>query len=197
MALHLVTAPVVEPVTLAEIKAQCRVDHDDENELLNSLIVAARETVETLTGRALMTQTWDWKFHEFPEHDEGLTIPLGQVTSITSITYLDTAGASQTWSSSDYRTDIPTGPKAALARIEPGYGISYPSTYDVMNAIAVRFVAGYGSTPETVPSSLCHAIKLLVAHWYQNREAIVVSIGGTATELPLGVSALIWPYKVF
>ena len=114
---------------------------------------AAREYLEAFTRRALLTQTWDLKLDAFPCADEVIWLPKPPVASVTSITYLDTAGASQTWSSSLYRTDLPAGPMAQRARITPAYAQYYPSTYGVTNAVTVRFVCGYGGATD-VPAML-------------------------------------------
>lgn len=195
MALTLVTAPTSEPVTVDELKVHLRVGDDETTEdgLIASLGEAARAYVETFTGRALMTQTWDLKLDGFPCGDV-LDLPTAPIASITSITYTDTAGASQTWSSSNYLTDLPSGPFARPGRITPVYGVSWPSTRDVMNAVAVRYVAGYTSAV-LVPEALKAAIKLMAAQWYAQREPVVV--GSIAQNIPLTVESLLWPYRVF
>lgn len=58
MTSTLIAGPGEEPVSLAEAKTWCRIDADDEDGLVNALIAAARLHVESLTGRALVTQTW-------------------------------------------------------------------------------------------------------------------------------------------
>ena len=45
-----------------------------------------------------------------------------------------------------------------------------------------------------MPAPIMHAIKLLVGHWYQNREA--VSVGVAVAELPRAVKALLDPFRV-
>jgi len=192
VALSLVTGPVNEPVTLDEVKAHCRVSSDDDDGLLDGYRVAAREFVESFTGRALLPQTWDLKLDAFP--CDALELPMPPVTSVTSITYVDTAGATQTWSSANYRTDLPSGPTSASARITPVYGVSWPSTQDVTNAVTVRFVAGYASDA-SVPWAIKSALLLLVGHWYAHREA--VSVGNVVASMPFAVESLLWPYKVF
>jgi len=193
MALSLVAAPAIEPIYLEEAKAQCRIDHGDEDALVQALIRASRDYVENFTHRALITQTWDWQIDGFPCGD--LVLPLAPVSSVTSVTYLDSAGTSQTWSSSNYRTDLPAGPKAPRARLAPGYGVLYPTTYDVINAVTVRFVAGYGATTATVPFAIKQALLLLIAHWYKTREPVVT--GTIVSPVQHSVDGLLWPYKAF
>lgn len=193
MGLSLVTAPAAEPVSLAEAKAQCSIDASilDDDALLNGLIRGAREFVETYTGRALLTQTWDWKLDGFP--CGAMVIPLAPVASVTSITYTDMNGAGQTWSSALYETDLPTGPQVQRARIQPVYLQIYPVTRVVFNAVVVRFVAGYGATGASVPYGILAAMKLLIAHWYTRREP--VNVGSLVTPIPFTVDSLLWPYK--
>lgn len=193
MGLTLVTGPSKEPLTLAEAKAHLHVDDTDSDGLISALIVAARQHVESYTRRQLIEQTWDYQLDAFP--CGCLVVPLAPVSAISSITYLDTAGATQTWSSSSYRTDLPDGPWAQRPRIEPVYGTNYPSTYGVMNAVAVRCVSGYGTKGTDVPHAILSAMKLLIGHWFANREA--VNVGNIVTPLPLAVDALLWPFKVF
>lgn len=195
MALSLVTAPTHEPVSLDEAKQHLRVDVSDEDALIQTLIEAAREHVETYTGRALITQTWDLKLDAFPCSGSVITLPKPPVTSITSISYVDTSGDSQTWSSSLWDEDLPSGPKAQPARIAPAYAESYPSTRGQMNAVTIRFVCGYGSAG-AVPRSIRAGMLLLIGHWYQNREAVVVGVGMGAVAVPDAVDALLWPYRV-
>lgn len=197
MALSLVTGPAVEPITIAEAKAQCQVDTPDDDALISALIQAAREYVESATHRPLITQTWDWKRDTFPYWTDALVLPLPPVSSVTSVTYVATDGTSTTWSSSLYLTDLPTGPKAEPARITPVFGGYYPYTRYQINAVTVRFVCGYGTSPQSVPESLRAAIKVLVAHWYGARQPVTFDARVTVSEIPMVIEPLIWPYKAF
>ncbi len=193
MSLSLVTAPTIEPVTFEEAQSHLRLTDATDAPYVNALITTAREYCENYTRRAFISQTWDLKFDGgFPDGD--IELPMPPVSSITSITYVDTAGATQTWAAANYTTDLPAGPRAMPARIAPAYGVSYPSTRDQNNAVTVRFVCGYGATISTVPFGLKAAMLLLIGHWYENRASITV---GPANDLPDGVAALLWPFKVF
>lgn len=43
----------MDKITIEQVKYQCRIEHDDENELLNGYILSAYDYVENYTGRAL------------------------------------------------------------------------------------------------------------------------------------------------
>jgi uncharacterized phiE125 gp8 family phage protein len=189
MALYLVTPIASEPLTVAEAKLHCRIDHADDDVLMAGLITAAREYAESFTHRALAAQTWDLKLDGFPCADE-LWLPMPPATAITSISYVDGAGTTQTWGASNYTTEFPSGPHAQRARITPAFGVSWPVTRSVINAVTVRFVAGYTSCPESIKA----AMKLLIGHWYRNRESVVGTISGP---LQQGVESLLWPFKAF
>lgn len=195
MALSLVTGPSIEPVTLEEAKRQCRIDETttDEDGLVSDLIVAATRYAERFTHRRFISQVWDHRMDAPPGY--AWESPIAPVLSIGSASYIDTDGATQTWSSALYQTDIPAGPTAGPARLMPIYNGTWPQTRDVLNAFTVRFTAGYGTTAASVPYDIKAAIKLLIGHLYANREA--VNIGNIVTPLPLGVESLLWPYKYF
>lgn len=171
---------------------------------LNALIKAARQHVESYTSRALITQTWDWKgdnfrvMRDFAYPGAPMVVPLPPLISVTSITYLDTAGASQTWSSSTgYQTDIPTGsPWLPAGRIMPKENQSYPSTQSsTFNTVTVRFVCGYGAA-SAVPLPIKHAMLMLIGHWYEHREAVNIgNIVNLVTLVPIGVDDLLYPFR--
>jgi uncharacterized phiE125 gp8 family phage protein len=189
MALTLVTAPADEPVSLDDAKAHVREIEDAEDALIEGYLLAARQHVETYTRRALITQTWDYTVDGLGRQVE---LPKPPVQSVTSVQYLDSTGALQTLAVDQYRVvKRDTGETA----IVPAYGAIWPSIYPVEAAVTVRFVCGYGTTPESVPQALRQAILLLTGHWFANREA--VNVGNIVSELPLAVDALMFPHRVF
>ena len=193
MALFLVSAPPAEPLSLEEVKLHCQINAGDDLEL-HAFIQSARLYVENFTERKLITQTWDQKLTGFPC---GIwTLPFAPVSSITSISYLDGAGNSQTWDSADYQTELPSGPWAGPARIHPAYNEVYPVTRTgVFNAVTCRFVAGYGAGAPDVPQAIRTAMLMLIRHWHEQREA--VNVGNLVTTIDLGVNELLWPFKLF
>lgn len=189
MGLSVYVKPALDPISLAEAKAHLRVEIASDDALIAGLILSARQWVETYCRRALMTQTLDYKFGSWPAC---IVLPRPPHQSVTSVSYVDPAGATQTLSASLYQTDLSD---ASLAgRIMPAYGQSWPSLrLGVFNAVTVRYVAGYGSNPGDVPYPIRQAILLLVGHLYESREAI--NIGNIVNELPFSVRALLDPYR--
>lgn len=182
--LDLITAPADEPVSLTEAKAHLRVDVSDDDALITSLIAAAREEVESRAGRSLRTQTWDLKIDQFPSANQPIVLPLPPLQSVTSVTYVDADGATQTWDAGNYSVDAPGGPRATRGMVIPGYGISYPTTRSQLNAVTVRFVAGYAD--DEAPEPLRNAMLLIVGNRYENRESAIEAEG---------VTQLINPYR--
>lgn len=192
MTLDLVTAPAAEPITLAEAKAWIRQDSSDDDTLVASLVTAIREQVEGYLNRALVTQTWDLWMDAFCD----VEIPRAPLQSVTSITYTDDAGASQTLASSVY--DVYTYHDAP-GQVRLAYSQSWPSTRVVKDAVKIRFVAGYADTSPigaNVPQPIKHGILVTLAEYYENREISVVNNRAQITQLPGHVERLLWPYRV-
>lgn len=185
--------PAVEPLSLAEAKAHLRVDGVDEDDLISSLIVAARRHAESFTGRRLITQTVTWNLDRFDDCALARVACAFPLQAVASIAYVDTAGASQPLATSVYEAD--TGGDDTPGRIRLKDGQSWPDTADVLNAVTVTLTAGYGATASSVPEPIRQAIRLMVGHWFRNRETVVT--GATATPLPMAAEALLYPYKLW
>jgi uncharacterized phiE125 gp8 family phage protein len=192
MALICVTEPVVEPVSLAEAKLHMRVEIDDDDTLIAGLITAAREHLES-TSRpqlAMVTQTWRYVADAWPASDT-LELRPYPLQSVTSIKHTSDAGVEATLASSNYVVDTFGNP----GRVRLKASASWPSTtLAALNGLVVEFVAGYGNTPADLPRRLRQSVLLLVAHWYENREPVVVS-GAMPKELPLSVQALMQHWR--
>lgn len=191
-ALSVYTAPATEPVTTAEAKAHLRVDISTDDTLIGLLVTAARQHLETICGRALVTQTLDVQFDRWPDGSV-IYLPRAPLQSITSITYSKADASTGTLSSSDYVVDIKSQPGRVLLKS----AASWPSDeLQVGAAVTVRFVAGYGAAA-AVPQPLKQAILLLVGHWYENREAVIDTGRKTLLPLPMAVNSLIYPYRIW
>lgn len=191
MALRRIAGPASEPVTLTEAKAHLRVDHSDDDTLIGALIAAAREYVEQFLGRVLVDQTWELVFDEFPDNE--IQIPKPPLIEVVSVKYDDTAGDEQTIDPGDYSVDNVSEPGWVL----PQSSGSWPSTFDGINAVRIRFRAGYvdSSSPSgEVPGDIKAGLLLLLGSLYEHRETQV--IGQTAVLLPWSAEQLLRPKRV-
>lgn len=191
--LTLTTAPAAEPLSTTDAKLHLRVDVSTDDAYIDTLVKAARLEVERRTGRALIDQTWTMKVPRFPGAGYAIEIPRAPLQSVTSVAYVDAAGDSQTWASSEYSVDAPDGEYAARGLIVPDYGVSYPSTQGHLFDVTIVFVAGYGGA-SAVPADLVQAIRLLVAHWYDTRTPVVV--GTITATVPQSVTAILDNYRL-
>lgn len=199
MPLKLITAPTVEPVTFADMQEHSRVSTTADRALMESYITAARQHLEEVSGRAFITQTWELAFDSFytlerdggvADEDGKIALPRAPLASVTSVTYLDSDGDSQTLATSVYEVDTDSEP----GRIGLKYGQSWPAVRSrVMNPIRVRYVAGWTGV-HLVPQPIKQAIRLLAAHWYEHRESVIVGAG--SSPLPLALDSLLWQFRV-
>ena len=182
------SAAATEPITTAEAKTHLVVDHSDDDTYIDTLVAAARGFVQEYTGRQLVTATYTMDMEGFPVEDY-IQLPYPPLQSVTSVKYYDLSDSQQTFASSKYNVA-----DASPGRIRLVSGESWPQVYPQRSqAVEVVFVAGYGAA-SAVPDDIKHAIKLLVGHWYESREAVVV--GTSANTIPFTVQALLSPYKI-
>jgi uncharacterized phiE125 gp8 family phage protein len=177
--------PAVEPITQAEAKLHLRVDHSDENDLIDILRQAAREMVEQHTNRSMITQTRTIKLDYFPCSEE-IRLPFGPVASVTSVNYYDEDEVQQTLSNTLYWVDTNSNiPRIVIKD-------SWPGTYDMPNAVEIVYSCGYGAAGSSVPRPLRAAMLLILGHLYENRE----QVGSIKHEIPFGAEVLMGPYVV-
>jgi len=184
------TGPAVEPVDADAIaKLDLKVDASDEDGLIDILLQAARETVEMRTGRSLITQSREIKLDYFPKCDT-IRVPFGPLQTVV-VKYYDTTDTEVTLASSNYWVDTHSDVPRIVIKT------SWPSTYDRPNAVKVEYTAGYGNAGSNVPAPLRKAVLLLLGHFYENRQNVIVSGSPTgALELPYSAEVLMAPYVV-
>jgi len=136
--LTLVTAPVGAPLTVDEAKAQVHQGDPIDDEILNSMILAATERCEIYTGRQMLTATWQLKLDRFPS-GSCIELPKAPLVSVSSVQYVDTAGDTQTWAAANYKTEIPSGPRARRGRLALAFGKTWPSTYGEIADVTIEF----------------------------------------------------------
>lgn len=190
--LRLVTAPTAPIVTLAELKKQVHTEYyTDDDAYLQSLELAATQKIDGADGwlgRALKEQVWEYALDKFPCVSHGgyapIYIPLPPLVSVDSVSY--TASDGTATALTGFRVFNVGGTQPAY--IVPAVDETWPATKGEPEAVVITFTAGY----TTVPEGIRHAIRLLVAHWFENRESVSEL---KMQELPLAYSALLAPHR--
>lgn len=162
----LIGAPAIEPVTLAEAKSWLREDGADEDGLIQTLIVAARMTLEAYTRRFFVTQSWRLTLDAWPTSAPShltLTIPFAPFRSVGAIRVYDTNNVAQTLAPASYRA--PAGNESG--RIV--FSSAPPAPGRAHDAIEIDVSLGYGPLASDTPEPLRRALLTLVAHWRENR----------------------------
>jgi uncharacterized phiE125 gp8 family phage protein len=161
-----------------------------ESDILTAIIQASREYVEDYTRRALLSQTWYYYLDAFPDVDF-IKLPFGNLQSVTSIKYKDSAGTETTMTvTTDYLVET-NGDQCG--RIVLPYGVSWPSfTAYPSNPITIEFVCGW-TAAENVPSKIRTALKMVCKDLYDNRET---KMSETAAENP-AVKALLASSRIW
>lgn len=182
----LISPPAAPIVLLDEAKAHCRVDHDDDDDLVTRLVEVATDYLDGpggVTGRALITQRWQETMARFPSQPF-IILPVGPVQQVISVAYYDADGVDQTVANDQFRV-IVNGDYALIELVD---GATWPGTQSRSDAVRVQYDTGYGDTSADIPEAIRHAALLMVGHWYENREAVT---DYAVNQLPMAVQTLL------
>lgn len=183
MALRRTAAPDTLPLTVDDLRFDLRLIDTAQDDDIEGYIAAATDALDGAAGalgRALVEQRWELLLDRFPCASE-VKIPLPPLRSVESITYIDTAGATQTLATSVYAVDTASEPGVVSLK----YGQTWPATQCQRNAVTIAFTCGYGLSDD-VPAALKSAIRLAVKDRYDQ-----------TTDNEAAIARLIFPYRVF
>jgi uncharacterized phiE125 gp8 family phage protein len=190
MGLIRAVSPTTEPLTIAEVKAHSRIDTDDDNTLLASLISAARLAAEARCQRSIAISRWELTLDAFPE---AIDLVMPRARSIVAVNYRDTAGVDTVLDSAGYTLDNKSYVKNWLY---PAAGYTWPVTWEHPNGVTVSYLAGFddGAVPEDIKLWM----KLAIGAWYDMRSGMdVAPLPMQAFELPPQFfSSLLEPWMV-
>lgn len=215
------------PVQLDDLKRQLRIDGDvrDDNDLLSTFILAAQNNIEGrdgVTGRAMLTQRWRLTLEAFYDpriyggqwsgsvpsgwcsgvwgnsgnYSGEIKIPLPPLQTIDAVKYLDTTETLQTVEPATYRVISGGGNRSSLI---PKSGFSWPSAMSAPDAVQIDFTAGY-ATQESLAAErqgMIHAMLMMCAHWYENREGVTDGRINQPFEVPMAVERLLAPHIIY
>lgn len=195
MPIRLLSTSGADIVTLEEAKKHCRATYyDDDDAYLQALIQVATSNIdgpEGWLGRAVREQELEYTIDRFPcAGDNGrpgqLKLPMPTLISVNAVEYTATDGATGTIT--DFREFGVGAPFGGY--ILPALSNSWPSVLGDAGSVRVTFTAGYSE----IPKSITHAALLMIGHWFENREAVTEA---KLSEMPIGVSALLMPHRVY
>lgn len=205
MPIRVVTPPATEPLSLEEAKAHLRLEQSADDAYVTTLIKAAREYVEQVCWRGLVTQTLEVTMDRFPDSALGsgvsgmnvgwsdwqkskFELPFGKLVTLTSVKYLDVNGVEQTMPSSDYTVDDVSIP----AKVYLGYNKVWPNTRPQWDAVRVRY--DVGQAVNVLPSALKQAMLLLISQMYEFRTPEVT--GTIISSVQFAFDSLVQPYRL-
>lgn len=168
-------------LSLESLRLHLRLDSEEEDAQLVALRAAAVGHLESL-GIVTVARQWQIAYPGFAVPPQ---LPLGPVLSVDSVLYTDVAGVEQALAADAWSASLACDPAVILP------AGAWPDTAPRPDAVRVLFTAG--SAGDAVPAQLVQALRLLIAHWFENREASVVAV--QAMRLPFGVTAMIAPYR--
>lgn len=195
---QVVTPPALEPLSIEQLVAHLRLPAEmyaptpnaEGDAELAALIAAARVHVEDYTRRSLISTQFIERRPGFPTGDAELRLTRAPLIAVDSIAYTDPTGAEQTLAAEAY--SVSTAWIYGLVR--PAYGTSWPSTRAQWDAVRITYRSGYGTAAASVPAPILAAMKLLIGHWWLNREAVIV--GTSAQTVPMAVESLLAAYRI-
>lgn len=182
-------APVVDEDFIALALDHLKIEAGDEEtayaDVIAQYVDAALGLVEAASGRLLFTRTMRFTADAF---GTALVIPASPVISITTVTYSDTDGATQTLAGSAYalidKTETPT--------LYPVYGTEWPTVRDFPGSVVVTFTAGYGANMEDIPAPLKQAVLQTVADAFRFGGNVATT---STMELPASARRLCMNYR--
>jgi hypothetical protein len=175
-SVQLTTFGITEPVTLAEAKAYARIDGSSEDTLITSLITMARTHCESYIGKCIVLKTVEINSFTFPYQFQ---MPYGPLTNELNVTKCVTVDQNGVETPLNYQVNAGLFPKIFILGGDQSY----------------KFKLVYIAGMTTVPEDIKLAIKMMVNTLYERREDVIV--GTIVAEFPLGVKALLMPYKTY
>lgn len=188
MADYQSVAPTTTAITLDDAKRHLNVTTDLDDDLILGQIKAATQMLENRSRRAFVTQTRILKMRTFGDSryvlERLIRPPISPLRSVTSVVYIASNGTTTTMPSSDYLVSIGDKP----GTIGEAYNATWPNTRNVQNDVTITYVAGHSTVNTGVPEYAKQAVRMLVGHWYRNRESVLT--GTISKEIEYGIDAL-------
>lgn len=160
--------------------------YTDEDVIIQGLIDAAYQYAEHYTQAVLATRSKTLVLDAFPAGAGKIELPWTPVAAIDALDYITPEGIEQSLEAEALRLDT----RGIYPTLAPQWGSQWPRTTGEPECITITATAGDEETPPDVQVALL----LLIGHWYENRESVV--IGTISSAVPMGVDMLLAPYRI-
>lgn len=200
-----IQGPDIEPVSLSAAKRHLRVDDDltDDDPDILDWIAAAREAAENYMHRTVAESTWIYSGPSFPrELQPGtgrLELPMGPLLRMNRVSYIDRSTGART----DLDLTDPAQIQVSADDMPPWlYSQCWPASDGRVGSVEIEYVAGYpviGSpaTDVACPKLIKAAMRMLIGHWYTNRESVVAETRIAPAQVPMSFEYALDPLKVY
>jgi uncharacterized phiE125 gp8 family phage protein len=144
--------------SLDEVKRYLRVDFNDDDVLIDSLITAATNHVEQHLGRTLLKTRYKlaWQCCRNEQYLDYFVVhlPMGPAISVEKV--------------------FDCHRQEKLKRVSVDLESNKPNVMFACNHehLLIEYTAGYGETPECVPAEIRQATLSIVAELYRNRDTV-------------------------
>lgn len=168
--LELDTAATVGPLTVADCKRHANVDGTLDDDVIQTYLTAAVEYYQETADRQLINATFKLYLERFFDL---MKLPRPPLSSVTSVSYLDTNGVEQTLSADVYEAS--SASQNIHGEVRRTFGQSWPAVrVGQKDSVTIEYVAGYGADDTFVPERHKQILRALVATQYRFRETILV-----------------------
>ncbi len=163
------TAPAVEPVTVAEAKTHIGLNTSDADTLIGKLITAARLQAEIITRRVFVASMWRFTLDQFPAGREPIELPKSPLIFVKRVQYVDTDAATQTW-----------GDRTAIWTVTPA-NVEITDVFDIL--VGGVTIATFTATDTTVADVTAGLVAAWNASTHDFADGITASDSVTAVTL--------------
>jgi len=183
-------------ISVESCKEHCLLETPDDIAQVTGFIQTAQTWIEAPTGwlgRSLRKQKLAYDLPNWAPSGcfEPIPLPAGPVIQVTAVKYYDTNNALQTLDPAQWFADRLGTTTASLCFAQ---AFSEPTLYCRPSAVSIEYFAGYETT-DKIPAAIKNAMKMLVAHWYANREAVATV--GELQMIPTGYQDLLTTFRLF
>ncbi len=204
-ALKVTTPPTVDPVTVAQAKAQLKILHSNEDQYLLGLIKVACEWAQDYTRLAFLTQTLTAQYPSWPSPmtpncakvDSTFLLPHPPLQLVNWVKYYDTTDTLITYDPTKYVVDIIQSPGTVRVKNTSYNTPSVPClSTNFVNPVSISYKAGFGDAAASLPARIQQAVLIMVAHLYSRRTPVIIDMRLVMVEVPLSVYSLLDPLKI-